>query len=159
MGKKVIIEKDVMMIPDNGTLRISGEYILTPAARDIINNRNIRINEVMETAGDVQVDPVERERGNVFPENSSRIVISIFGLDKPGVIAAFSQALAEENISINDVSQRILGKLFTLFMVVNLGDRTKEYSTIKNKLTTLGEKLDVKIYIQHESIFQYMHRI
>ncbi|MCK5682639.1 ACT domain-containing protein, partial [bacterium] len=99
------------------------------------------------------------EEYDIFPENSSRIVISIFGVDNPGVIASFSQALAEENISIHDVSQRILGKLFTLFMVVNLGERAKEYASIKKKLISLAGELKVKIYIQHESIFQYMHRI
>ena len=159
MGKKVITEKDVMMIPQNGSLRIDGDYLLTPAAKDILQSRNINIEEITAINEDLVFNTSGEEDHDIFPENSSRIVISIFGVDNPGVIAAFSQALAEENISIHDVSQRIVGKLFTLFMVVNLGARTKEYSSIKKKLSSLAGKLNVKIYIQHESIFQYMHRI
>ncbi len=159
MGKKVITEKDVMMIPQNGSLRIEGDYLLTPAAKDIIHSRGVRIEEITDVAEDLLFDTSVEEEYDIFPENSSRIVISIFGVDNPGVIASFSQALAEENISIHDVSQRILGKLFTLFMVVNLGERAKEYASIKKKLISLAGELKVKIYIQHESIFQYMHRI
>jgi len=159
MGKKVIIEKDVMIIPMNGALRVDGDYLLTPAAKDIVQSRNIRIEVISDIAGDSKFEEFLEEEHDIFPENSSKIVISIFGVNKSGVIAAFSKALAEENISIHDVSQRILGKLFTLFMVVDLGERTKEYSSIKKKLTALASTLSVKIYIQHESIFQYMHRV
>jgi len=158
MGKRVITEKDVLLIPENGTLRIEGDYLLTPTAKDIIASRKIKIEEIFESVPDFSSDEPIVEN-DIFPQNSSRIVISIFGVEKPGVIAAFSKALAEEGISINDVSQRILGKLFTLFMIVNLGDKIKEYSKIRSKLMELASSLDVKIYIQHESIFQYMHRI
>jgi len=158
MGKRVISEKEVIMLPRNATLKIEGDYVLTPSARDIVQSRNIRIESVVY---EKEESPREEEvlDTSLAPHNSSRFIISVFGPEKPGVVAQISSFLAAENLSIQDISQRIVGRLFTLFMIVDLRDRTKDYGQIKAKLLKIGEKIGVKIYIQHESIFEFMHRI
>ena len=161
MTKKVITEKEVIMLPQNATYKVEGEYILTPSARDIVLSRNIKIESVLGegTSSSIPLNQVEALEESVIPENSSRFIISVFGPEKPGVLAAISSYLAQEELSIQDISQKILGRLFTLFMIVDLKDKVKEYRRIKEDLLALGNKTGVKIYIQHESIFEFMHRI
>jgi ACT domain-containing protein len=160
MGKKIITEKEVIMLPHNATLKVEGDYMLTPSARDIVLSRNIKIETtIVEEQTEIPSFVNESELTEVHPNNSSRFIISVFGPEKAGVVSNISSYLAQEGLSIQDISQRIIGRLFTLFMVVDLADKVKEYKRIKQELLELGEKIGVKIYIQHESIFEFMHRI
>ena len=86
-------------------------------------------------------------------------VISVIGKDKVGIIARVSTLLSENNININDISQKILDDIFTMIMLVDLQDHIIEESDIKEKLNALGDELGVTITIQHTDLFDKMHRI
>ena len=93
-------------------------------------------------------------------ENSmNRIVVTVVGKDKKGIIAKVSTALAEREANILDMSQTILQEFFTMIMVVDLNECTVDFSKLKDELGLMGQKLGVVITCQHEEIFQYMHRI
>ncbi|NLT95198.1 MAG: ACT domain-containing protein [Clostridia bacterium] len=92
-------------------------------------------------------------------KGSSRIVVTVVGKDKVGIIAGVANVLAEYNANILDISQTILQEFFTMIMIVDIGQCTVDFNVLKEKLITKGEEIGVKISAQHEDVFQFMHRI
>jgi len=91
--------------------------------------------------------------------NTNRVVVTVVGKDRKGIIAAVSGALAEWEVNILDISQTILQEFFTMIMIVDLAEATVSFSQLREQLGVLGQKYGVVISCQHEEIFQYMHRI
>ena len=91
--------------------------------------------------------------------NTNRVVVTVVGKDRKGIIAAVSGALADWEVNILDISQTILQEFFTMIMIVDMTYATVNFSELREKLGVLGQKYGVVISCQHEEIFQYMHRI
>ncbi|WP_457612012.1 ACT domain-containing protein [Methanocaldococcus sp.] len=88
-----------------------------------------------------------------------RVVVSVIGKDKPGIVAGISGVLAENNANILDISQTIMDDLFAMIMLVDISNIKKEFSQLKKELEEKGKELGVEVIVQHEDIFKYMHRI
>ena len=91
-------------------------------------------------------------------QTSNRAIITVLGSDSPGIVAAVSGALAEREANILDISQTILQGIFTMTMLVELGESV-EFSELKGKLDDLSESLGVQITLQREDVFRYMYRL
>ena len=87
-----------------------------------------------------------------------RAVVTVMGKDKTGIIARTSTLLADDGINILDITQTIIQNIFTMAMLVDIGG-DNEISDLAEKLDALGAELGVEIRIQHEDIFNSMHRI
>ena len=92
-------------------------------------------------------------------ERAQKVVVSVVGKDKVGIIAGVANALAEENANILDISQTILQDFFTMIMIVDIAQCKIGFSELKEKLDQKGQEIGVKISAQHEDIFTFMHRI
>ncbi|EGD48753.1 ACT domain-containing protein [Ruminiclostridium papyrosolvens DSM 2782] len=88
-----------------------------------------------------------------------RAVITVIGKDKVGIIAAVSNILAESDVNILDISQTILQDVFTMIMLVDISKCNIPFHNLSEKLEAKGVELCLKIQIQHEDIFNSMHRI
>ncbi len=88
-----------------------------------------------------------------------RAVVTVMGNDKPGIIAKTSTLLAENNVNILDITQTIIQDIFTMVMLVDIKACAIEISVLGDALKNLGTELGVEIRIQHEDIFNSMHRI
>ena len=88
-----------------------------------------------------------------------RAVLTVIGKDKVGIIANVSGILAEKNVNILDISQTIMGGFFTMVMMVNIEGSSMNFTELSEKLSEKGKELGVEIRIQHEDIFNSMHRI
>ncbi|MBS7528058.1 ACT domain-containing protein [Fusibacter paucivorans] len=88
-----------------------------------------------------------------------KTIITVIGQDKVGIIANVSAILAEESINISDISQTILQDYFTMIMVTQLPNEGYDISILQNKLNALGGEMGLEIRVQHEAIFDAMHRI
>jgi len=86
-------------------------------------------------------------------------IITVIGKDKVGIIAKVCIFLSEAEINILDISQTIVNGYFNMMMIVDLEKSTKKFDEIYDGLEKLGEEIGVVIKIQHESIFDSMHRI
>lgn len=86
-------------------------------------------------------------------------IITVVGLDKVGIIAGVCNLLAKHDINVLDINQTILDEFFNMIMIVDINQSDLEFNQIAEELNGLGEKLSVKIQIQHEGIFRNMHRI
>lgn len=88
-----------------------------------------------------------------------KAVITVIGHDKVGIIAKVSNILADAKINILDISQTIMQNMFTMIMLVNIENCSEDFDAISKKLDACGEEMGVSIRIQHEDIFNSMHRI
>lgn len=88
-----------------------------------------------------------------------RAVITVIGKDKVGIIAGISTILAECGVNILDISQTIMQDIFTMVMLVDISKICVSFSQLSDKLEQKGEDLGLSVRIQHEDIFNSMHRI
>lgn len=88
-----------------------------------------------------------------------RAIVTVIGKDKPGIIAKVSTALAENSVNIEDISQTIVQGNFTMIMLCDLSNAKITLKELKSKLVSLGEQTGVSIHVQHEDIFNAMHKI
>ena len=88
-----------------------------------------------------------------------KAVITVVGKDKVGIIAAVCNYLAKVNINILGISQTITHDYFNMMMVVSLDDMTHDFGQLNKEMEELGKEIGVVISIQHENIFDSMHRI
>ena len=89
----------------------------------------------------------------------NKVVITVLGRDRVGIIAGITQVLAEHNVNILDISQTILQDIFTMVMVADFDGCTVDLRTLQEKLARRGAELGLQVVVQHEKVFQYMHRI
>lgn len=88
-----------------------------------------------------------------------RVIVTVMGMDKVGIIAAVSNTLALYSANILDISQTILGDFFTMIMIVDIADCKVKLQELQTLLTEKGEEIGVQINAQHEDIFKFMHRL
>lgn len=88
-----------------------------------------------------------------------KCIITVLGTDKVGIIAKVCTYLSEVNINILDISQTIVSGYFNMMMIVEAKDATKSLENFTDDLIKIGDSLGVKITVQHEDIFNCMHRI
>lgn len=89
----------------------------------------------------------------------NRTIITVLGKDRVGIIARVCTYLAENNINILDIDQSIVQGFFNMMMIVDAQNATKEFAILCREIETVGDELGVKIKMQHEDIFDVMHRI
>jgi ACT domain-containing protein len=94
-----------------------------------------------------------------MPTASNRVIVTVIGQDRVGIIARVSGLLAEANANILDISQTLLQEMFTMIMMVDVSDATVGFDDLKRRLRELGTQLGLQIDAQHEDVFRYMHRV
>ena len=91
--------------------------------------------------------------------SSDRLVISVFGLDNPGIVAGVSQILAEADCSIIDINQTVVQGKFAMVIIADASRARESTAELKERLRNEGQTLGVRIYAQREDLFNAMHRI
>ena len=88
-----------------------------------------------------------------------KAIITVLGTDKVGIIAKVCSFLADREINILDISQTIIQGYFNMMMIVEVNESVEHLSEIADGLEKLGQEIGVIIKMQHEDIFNSMHRI
>ncbi|MDH4100892.1 MAG: ACT domain-containing protein [Nitrospirota bacterium] len=88
-----------------------------------------------------------------------KVVITVIGVDRVGIVASISSILAESGANIIDISQTIMGDLFAMVMMIDISKASVEFKALKERLEQEGSRLGVEVKAQHEQIFRYMHRV
>ncbi|WP_037284518.1 ACT domain-containing protein [Saccharibacillus sacchari] len=86
-------------------------------------------------------------------------IITVLGKDQVGIIAKVCTYLAEQNVNILDISQTIVQDYFNMMMIVDISNPAKAFENLITDLHDLGLTIGVEIKLQHEDIFNSMHRI
>lgn len=86
-------------------------------------------------------------------------IITVLGKDQVGIIAKTCTYLSNNDINILDISQTIVKDYFNMLMIVDTSKSTKKFEHLTEDLKNLGQEIGVSIKLQHEDIFNSMHRI
>ncbi len=121
--------------------------------------------ERVEAVAQVVIEEMMRDRppesaGTPFvsAEPGERAIITAYGLDRPGILAAITNVVSNSGCNILDVSQKILQGYFTLIMLTDITPMRGDLRTLQQKLSEVGERLQVRVLVQHEDLFNAMHR-
>ena len=88
-----------------------------------------------------------------------KCVITVVGKDTVGIIARVCTYLADTKVNILDISQTIVSGYFNMMMIVDMSLAKESFSDVCDQLEDLGNHIGVYIKLQHEDIFNKMHRI
>ena len=91
--------------------------------------------------------------------SSDRMIISVFGVDNPGIVAGVAKILAEAGCSIVDINQTVVQGKFAMVVIANTSRARESAAELKERLAREGHKLGAHIYAQREDLFNAMHRI
>ena len=89
----------------------------------------------------------------------SKIIITIVGKDRVGIVARTCNYLAEHGMNIHDITQTSLQEYFNMMMIVDISGSPKSFDDMAKELEKVGEDIGVTIRCQREEIFTSMHRI
>ena len=88
-----------------------------------------------------------------------KAVITVVGHDRVGIIAAVSARLTEFNVNILDISQTVMQDYFTMITMTDITNLNTSFGEFADAMGELGDEIGMKIRVQHEDIFNSMHRI
>jgi ACT domain-containing protein len=91
--------------------------------------------------------------------SESRLIVSVFGQDHPGIVAGVSQVLAEADCSIIDINQTVVQGKFAMIIIADMSRARESATALKERFRKAGDSLGVRIYAQREDLFNAMHRI
>jgi predicted amino acid-binding ACT domain protein len=89
----------------------------------------------------------------------TRLIISVFGVDHPGIVAGVAEILSAAQCSIIDINQTVVQRKFAMVIIANAARAQTSITELKDRLRRAGEQLGVHIYAQREDLFNAMHRI
>ncbi len=87
------------------------------------------------------------------------VFITVIGKDRKGIIARISNAVFRHNINIEDLDQKVMEGYFVMTMLVDMSDSPITIAELKKELSVIENEMGLKIQVQHENIFQTMHRV
>ena len=87
---------------------------------------------------------------------TNKVVVTVVGKDRKGIIASVATALAEHGANILEISQTILQEYFTMIMIVDTADSQESFAEFKDAMTAVGDEMGMVITCMHQDIFQYI---
>jgi ACT domain-containing protein len=88
-----------------------------------------------------------------------KVVITIIGQDRVGIVAMVSTTLAANSVNILDINQNIVNGFFNMVMIADMSGATISLKDLQQLLKDKGQAMGLEIKVQHEDIFKAMHRI
>ena len=87
-----------------------------------------------------------------------RIVITVAGSDRVGIVYDIASVCKEMNINIVDINQKVLGGTFSMVMLGDI-EEGASFADVSEAFKKQGEALGLTIHTMREEIFRAMHRI
>ena len=88
-----------------------------------------------------------------------KIVISVLGRDRVGIIAMVATVLAENGVNILNLDQTILDGFFNMIRTADMSGASISLKELQQIMKDKGEAIGLEIRVQHADIFQVMHRV
>ena len=92
--------------------------------------------------------------------NKKQIVVTVIGKDEVGIVARIATALAEININLIDINQKILGdEIFAMTLLADRIHSSLSLNEITVRLKESVKSMSLEVTVQDSEVFQYMHRV
>lgn len=88
-----------------------------------------------------------------------KLVITVVGKDRVGIIAAVTKILADNDVNILSINQNILEGFFNMILFAEASESKIRLTDLQKILKAQGEEIGVEIKTQHQDIFDVMHKI
>lgn len=86
-------------------------------------------------------------------------VVTVVGMDKPGIIYGVTEVLARHHVNIRDISQTIIQDVFNMIMLVDTSGADIDFGDLAEALDERAEEIGCHIMLQQRDVFVEMHRI
>ncbi len=91
--------------------------------------------------------------------SDNKIIVTVSGVDKIGIVAEVTAMMAKYEVNIEDIKQTLMQGHFVMFMLCNIEKSKYSFKEIKEAFTNLGEKMGMEIWVQKKEIVDNMHKI
>lgn len=142
---RIISADNVAEFVRDGVLTVNAGWTLAPSALEYVRRNGLRFDGAAATQA-------------AAAAAANLAVITVEGLDKPGIIAAVASEIAIQHGNITDLSQTILAGVFVMVLVVDMSG-TAGYEALSGALERVGHDIGVDISVRLYSVFEAMHRI
>lgn len=146
-------EQDIRQLAEEAVRQL-GESATPQAVEQVVK-------EALERIGQSAPKPAQPlpEAHRAYPQAGNRIIITAFGKNRTGILAGITTVLARHNCDIIDLTQKLMQDFFTIMLLVDISACKLDFEGIKGEMIKEGEQLNLKVIIQHEEIFNAMHRV
>ncbi len=91
--------------------------------------------------------------------SDQQIIVTVSGIDKVGIVAKVTTALAQYEVNIEDIKQTLMQGHFVMFLLGNIEKSKYSFKEIKENLINTGKELGMEVWVQRKEIFDNMHNI
>lgn len=91
--------------------------------------------------------------------DEDRIIVTVSGTDKVGIVAKVTTVLAKYEVNIEDMKQTLMQGHFVMFLLGNIATSSYSFKEIKNAMIELGNEMEMEIWVQRKGIFDKMHLV
>ena len=91
--------------------------------------------------------------------DENKIIITVSGSDKVGIVSGISTILAKYKVNIEDIKQTLMQGHFVMFMLCDITNANINFKDLKNTLIEEGNKLELEIWVQKKGIFEKLNTI
>lgn len=88
-----------------------------------------------------------------------KLVVTVVGKDRVGIIAMVSQILAENNVNILNINQNIMDGFFNMVLIAETSESKINLIDLQKVLKEKGREINVDIKAQHADIFNVTHNV
>ena len=93
-------------------------------------------------------------------KNKKHIIVTVIGRDEVGIVAKIATALAENNINIIDINQKLLdNEIFAMTLLADRINSTHSLPEITTRLKESIKDMSLDVTVHDSEVFQYMHRV
>ena len=142
---RIISADNVSEFVRDGVLTVDDGWTMAPSALEFARRNGLRLS------GTGAATAAQAAASNLA-------VITVEGMDKPGIIAAVASEISIQHGNITDLSQTILAGVFVMVMVVDMSG-TAGYEALSTGLERVGREIGLDISVRLYSVFEAMHRI
>ena len=89
--------------------------------------------------------------------DDNKIIVTISGSDKIGIVAGVTAVLAKYKVNIEDIKQTLMQGHFVMFLLGDISQSTYSFKEIKEALISTVEELGMEVWVQRKAIFDKMH--
>jgi len=113
-----------------------------------------------EAAGGDFMERILAVRGD---DGANRAIVTVIGRDRPGIVSRVSAVVADCGGNLEDITQVVLDKYFSMIFIVNLAGlepKNLTFRVFKERLQDEAARMgQVQILVMHEDIFKAMHKV
>lgn len=142
---RVITSENIADFVRDGELKVEDGWTLAPSALEYLRRNRVRFSG-------------EESRSAAAAAAADLVVITVEGIDKPGIIAAVAGEVAKQGGNVTDLSQTILAGVFVMVLVVDTTG-TAGYDAMVEGLQRVGREIGMEISVRLYSVYEAMHRI